>query len=80
MEFTTWAGMDGLNLKINMILLEIQCFLFAHQILLPDSPAKQPIWPRIQILTSSEMAQRQEAGEKKGALINHKWIIIPLGN
>lgn len=30
----------------------------------------------MQVLMSREMAHRQEAGEKKGALISHKWIII----
>lgn len=68
--------MDRFNLKIitNLYIFNDFC-LFGHQIFLPDSPAKL-IWLLMQVLMSSEMAQRQEAGEKEGELISHKWIII----
>lgn len=69
--------MHRLNLKIITKLHIFNGFcLFSHQIFLPDSPANEWVWPLMQILMSSEMAERQEAVEKKGALINHKWIII----
>lgn len=69
--------MDELNLMIITKFYIFNTFyLLAHQIFLPDSPAKQQIVSVMQVLMSREMAHRQEAREKKGTLISHKWIII----
>lgn len=69
--------MDELNLMIITKFYIFNTFyLLAQQIFLPDSPAKQQVVSVMQVLMSREMAHRQEAGEKKGALISHKWIII----
>lgn len=64
--------MDELNLKIITKFYIFNTFYhFAHQIFLPDTLAKQQIRLLTQMLMSSGTAQRQEAGEKKGALTSH---------
>lgn len=69
--------MHGLNFKmITKFHIFHGFYLFSHQIFLPGPPAMPQIWPLMQILMSREMAERQEAGERKGASISHKRIII----